>query len=406
MNLLAIVKNSVTTNRHFSFDSESRLYWLKIVISLGLISGLLLSLKLWAGARFYPLLPVLDILPPIPNPIDWMILLTILSLLTATIFSSKPNRFIWATLALVSLLVFLDQTRLQPWVYEYSFILFGLAFFSWNVQDTVERNALLDSFRIVIAFHFFWAGIQKINPVFLLDTFPWMISPIAQLFPESTTPLFHSFGLLVPFIEAGIGVGLLTQRFRKKAILAALLLGVFVLWTIGPFGHNWNSVIWPWNIVVPLLAVILFAKTPDVSFFEILQPKNSRMKLAALVMFGVLPFFSLFNAWDSFLSFALYSGNLNQASIFMSENVQARLPEHLRGLVQPDTDGRYFLLVSNWALAELNAPPYPEIRTHKRVLRSICAFADNPLDVTLSMSGRLSWFNRDGRQMFNCPQLH
>ena len=135
MNLLAIVKNSVTTNRHFSFDSESRLYWLKIVISLGLISGLLLSLKLWAGARFYPLLPVLDILPPIPNPIDWMILLTILSLLTATIFSSKPNRFIWATLALVSLLVFLDQTRLQPWVYEYSFILFGLAFFSWNVQE-------------------------------------------------------------------------------------------------------------------------------------------------------------------------------------------------------------------------------------------------------------------------------
>src|SRR5581483_5292571 len=83
----------------------------------------------WAGFRFFPLTPLVDLLPPIPQPIEWALFLSLVIALAAAIAVSRPRPFIWLVVALVSLMVFLDQERLQPWVYQYGFMLAILGLF-------------------------------------------------------------------------------------------------------------------------------------------------------------------------------------------------------------------------------------------------------------------------------------
>ncbi len=404
--ILPIGYNFVAANRHFLFGPASRIYWLKVVVGLGFIFGLLLSLKLWAGSRFYPLTPVLDIFPPIPFPLDWIILLALFGLLTAIVISSKPKWFIWVSVAVVTLLVLLDQQRLQPWVYQYAFMLATLGLFSWKWDDVEAKNTTLNVCRFIIASIYFWSGLQKLNLEFIGSVFPWMIAPIAQLFPETAQPAFYVFGIFVPFIEMGIGIGLLTRKFRTIAIYLAIAMCIFVLWTIGPFGHNWNSVVWPWNITMAILVIILFAKTKTVPLLQILWVRNYAFHKIILVVFGLLPLFYFFNIWDSYLSWSLYSGTPNEAAIYMSDRVKYRLPNRVQQFVQTDSRDRNVLPISDWAFAELNVPPYPETRIFENIARSICKVASDPREVVLVMRGRLSWFYRDGQQALNCEQLN
>lgn len=403
--LLPIGYNFVAANRYFLFGPASRIYWLKVVVGLGFIIGLLLSLKLWISSRFYPLTPIQPIFPPIPYPIDWIILLSLFGLLAAAILSSKPKLYIWASVAVVSLLAFLDQQRLQPWVYQYTFMLATLGLFSWKWADVEAKNKTLNVCRFIVASIYFWSGLQKVNPEFMSSVFPWMTAPITQFFTDPAQYVFYTFGLFVPFIEMGIGVGLMTKKFRSVAIWLALAMCVFVLWTIGPFGHNWNRVVWPWNITMAVLVVLLFAKTQTVPLRQIVWVKNYTFHKIILVVFGILPLFYFFNMWDSYLSWSLYSGTTNESVVYMSDQVKERLPNYLQQFVQIDSRDRNVLPISNWAFTELNVPPYPETRIFKNVARSICKVASDPREVELVMRGRLSWFYRDGQQVLNCSQL-
>lgn len=402
--VLPIGYNFIAANRHFLFGPASRIYWLKVVLGSGFILSLLLSLKLWVSSRFYPLTPIVPIFPPIPYPIDWIILFAIFGLLAAMIFSSRPKPFIWAAVVTVSFLAFLDQQRLQPWVYQYTFMLATLGLFSWKWNDVEAKDATLNVSRFIVASIYFWSGLQKVNMQFMEGVFPWMVTPIAELFPAPMQPTFLIFGVLVPFIEMGIGVGLMTRKFRTIAIWLALAMCVFVLWTIGPFGHNWNSVVWPWNITMAVLVVLLFAKTQTVPLRQILWLKNFAFHKVILVVFGVLPLLYFFNAWDSYLSWSLYSGTTNESVVYMSDRVKERLPLYVQQFVQVDSQGRNVLQISDWAFTELNVPPYPEARIFKNIGRSICEIANDPHEVELVMRGRLSWFYSDGQQVLNCSQ--
>lgn len=403
--LLRVGYNLVARNRHFLFGPAARVYWLKVVIALGFISGLLLSLKLWLSSRFYPLTPVIDI-PSIPYPVDWIMLVALFGLLVAIILSSKPKRFIWASVILVSLLVFFDQQRLQPWVYQYALMLSVLGLFSWRWNDVEGRDKVLNVSRFIIASIYFYSGLQKISVEFIGGVFPWMIAPAAQLFPDSILPAFYLFGAIVPFIEMGIGIGLMTKKFRSISILGAVAMFGFILLMVGPLGHNWNSVIWPWNVTMATVTVLLFAKTKDVSLRQILWVKNFAFHKIALVVFGVLPFFYFFNAWDSYLSWSLYSGTTNEAVIYMSEEVKEQLPDYVQQFVDVDSSNQNVLSVSRWSFGELNVPPYPETRIFKSAAKSVCAATDSPQEIALAMRGRLSWFNHDGHRILSCDELN
>ena len=104
-------------------------------------------------------------------------------------------------------------------------------------------------------------------------------------------------------------------------------------------------------------------------------------------MFGVMPLFSFFGLWDSYLSASLYSGNTKSATIYVSEPVKNRLPETIRDLaLKSETDDANVISISDWSFEELNVPPYPEDRVFKNVTGYVCTYAEEPSEVTLAIS--------------------
>jgi predicted DCC family thiol-disulfide oxidoreductase YuxK len=404
-NILPIGYGFVAANRRFLFGPASRIYWLKVIVGVGFLFGLLLAPSLWVDSRFWPLTPVLNILPPVPYPFDWIIFFALIGVLTAVVVAARPKPYIWLAVALVSAMVFLDQERMQPWVYQYLFMLAALGLFSWRHDDVAGRDLTLNICRFIVASIYFWSGLQKLNPEFFNSHFVWVLAPIKEIFPAEAWRLFYIFARATPFIEMGIGVGLLFTRARPAAIAAAIAMCAFVLFTLGPLGHNWDNIVWPWNITLALIVLVLFAGWKASSPRDLFLVGRHPLRYAILALFGVLPLAYFFNVWDSYLSWSLYSGTTNVATIYMSDTVKARLPNAVQQLVKTDDRQRNFVPLVDLAFADLNVPPYPETRIFKSVARRFCDETNDPREVLLAMRGRLSWFYRDAPQVLNCAQL-
>ena len=127
-------------------DASKRLLYLRVAIVAATIAGMLLSHKLWLSARLYPLTPVFPFLKPIPSPFDYILFGAALLALAASAITPRLIP-IFATLAVV--LTVCDQSRLQPWFYEYFFLLLAVAFASPNAC------------RLIVAATYFWSGIDR-----------------------------------------------------------------------------------------------------------------------------------------------------------------------------------------------------------------------------------------------------
>ncbi|MDQ3076625.1 MAG: DCC1-like thiol-disulfide oxidoreductase family protein [bacterium] len=400
--LLSIGYKFVAANRHFIFGSSSRIFWLKIVLACGFISGLLLSVKLWLHTRFYPLTPLIPEFPTIQFPYDYAVFSIILILLVSIIFSYRPRKLIFCFLILLLGTIILDQSRWQPWVYQYAFMFIALGLYSWNHKDTEKQNSALTICRFIIASIYIWSGLQKINPGFILHVFPWMIEPVIKFFPTFLKPVMYSTALLVPFIEAGIGLFLLTKKFRNVGVVLAILMHLNILFLLGPLLHNWNNVVWPWNIAMILIVAILFWNS-NTSFKEIIFNNKSYFHYIVVVLFGIMPLFSFFGMWDSYLSSTLYSGNIKEGTIYVSSNVKSKLSPEIQVYAQEIKSNEHKISIYNWSFGELNVPPYPEERIFKNITQYVCSYASEPNDVQLKIETKNSLLVREQEgQYFSC----
>src|SRR5262249_58586754 len=141
--LLPIGYRFVAANRRFLFGPASRIFSLKVIVVLAVCLGLAMSPHLWIGPRSYPLAPVFDFLPQAGHPVDYVLFAVLFALAAAILVSPRPQKFIAAFLAVTVIFCLLDQTRWQPWVFLYGFLLATLAVFSWNNEYGARRNRAL-----------------------------------------------------------------------------------------------------------------------------------------------------------------------------------------------------------------------------------------------------------------------
>ena len=80
--------------------------------------------------------------------------------------------------------------------------------------------------------------------------------------------------------------------------------------------------------------------------------------------------FSLKNQYDSYLSSSLYSSNLNNCQLILSNKAYSKLPYYLKSFVTKNDDYNIFY-IKRWAVHELNAPCVSEYRVFKNVHRYI-----------------------------------
>jgi hypothetical protein len=346
---------------------------------LGFIGGLLISHPLWFNDRFYPFAPAADFIPILPPPFGTIIFVGLIILLAAIIF--YPNKYIFGGLfSLIIFSVLQDQSRLYPWVYQYSFILSILA---WSHTSPQQNNfkPTFKSIQIVLIGTYVWSGLHKLNYTYLSETFEWLIGPLLQIIPYSNQQSFFWLAIFTAIIEAGAGIALAFQKSRK--IGAILLIGMhsFILLMVGPIGMEYNTVVWPWNVsFILLLASIFLADLNEV-------PKTlSSLRLVsikgiAILVFLMLPILNFSGYWDNFPSASLYSGKKPYAKVHLTDHVKGQFPAEVQAKVSLLNE----LSIRDWAYTELHVPDYPQPRVYKDIFRQLCTYQENKYGLVLEI---------------------
>jgi hypothetical protein len=362
---------------------------LRIAVAGAFFAGLALSPKLWLSERVYPMTPVWPPLRAIPAPLDYFLYGTMLALLVAIAFVERPGKLIGFFVPLAILVALFDQSRWQPWFYQYLVMLIAVG---------LGKQAL-DVCRLVMVCTYFWSGLQKANLEFVHNVFPFMLGSWAGVVPAW-------MGFVAPFVEVAIGIGLLTRRFRIYAIYGGIAMHAFILLAIGPFGSNSNSVVWPWNIAMICFLLILFRQQPELSAREILWPREGVYQRVVLALFGILPALSFFNLWDGYLSSALYSGVRNTGVVYVSDALKDRLPKEIVAHVYPSNrPGTGILILRDWSMSELNAGIYAEPRIYKSLGRYICSYTRDASEMKLWIKQTNVLFSADRQVSYDCPAL-
>ncbi len=359
-------------------SNEVRL--LKVVLSFALLCGFALSRRLWVSTgRLYPNVPAFDFLPAVAPPLDYVLFGALFVLLACVAVGTRPRRYIVAFVALASALVLFDESRLQPWVYQYLFLMLALAA---HTREETDARTPLRACAIVVACVYFWSGAQKLNPRFFDEVVPSLAAPYLAQLPASLARLAVPLALLVPLIEICAGVFLLTRRWRRVGVVLAVVTHAFVLMLFVPLRRN--NVIWPWNVAMAAFVLVIFRREAG-TLKDFLPRRFLSLQTLAFVLFGVMPAFSLFGLWGQNLSAALYSGNVARAEFTVSERVARRLPPRVQQKLRPALDGLR-LDINHWSYAELNVPAYPSERVFRRAADALCGFAESPSDVRLDVT--------------------
>jgi hypothetical protein len=328
--------------------AEYRLAWLRIAVAAGLVAGLLLSPNLWISTRSYPLTPLWDAVPPLPYPADYA-LFGLLVVLVTGVGIARGRAIGWlgiGALVMAAFFVVQDESRLQPWFYQYCFMLAAFCLFGLSRVGALDA---LNACRLIVVATYFWSGLQKANASFIQTTHPWLVEPLTTRLPDWAGSALLAGGYAVPVVEAVIGIGLLTRRFRRLAVMGALLMHAFIMLCIGPLGHDHNTVVWPWNFAMVAFVLILFWRAPDdTTPSTILDPGRNfstgfAFRAAVLVLFAFMPLFNFFGLWASYLSSGLYSGTSKQGYVLVWDSANWQSTR-----------------IGGVSERELNTPAYPE----------------------------------------------
>lgn len=363
----------IADRRHRFFGTDSFLYYNQLLVSIGLVVGILLSKPLWLGPRSIDPVPVSAHLQLIPLWIHALFAYTVMSALMWSLFAkrSRPSLLICGALAIP--LFALDQLRWQPWVYIYTLVLCVVTWANSGQKTLLKSTRAQELLCWIFGSVYLYSGLQKATTRFLTDAWPWMIEPITHLpILETSSHFLWIFGLCVPFIETTLGIGLLITRTRRLSAHCLIMMHVFILLVLGPIGHNWNKVVWPWNIVMIGLLFLVKNTRSSSPAPNIFSKKYPLFQGSILVLTLIAPGLSFFNAWDMYLSFALYSGNTDELRVYTDTSTASRIDNRLEDHLVPLEDGRILIDVNTWTEAELGVLPYPERRVLRALAQSLC----------------------------------
>lgn len=339
-----------------------RNYFVKITCFFWLITKLI-TYKLWIANRLFPIVPPLEWLHKTPAVVHHILLS--ISLLCLAILFVKPSSFILLIVFFASeiLSCVLDQNRWQPWEYQFLFTILIIIF------SRKKPQLLFSAIFIILISTYFFSGINKIGTGFLEKVWSRMILVGFFRIPRHLAhhPFVYFSGYIIPLIEASSAVGLLFLRTRKPAAISLILMHLFNLLLIGPIGLNYNTSIWPWNVLMIFYLQFLFLSKPMID--NSLQ--LSKYHIPIILFWIITPVLYLFGMWDTYLSSSLYSGKTQNMIICFSGNKQ-KYPENLKPYFNTKDSktfckgGRY-ISVTKWSMNEMKVPCYPERRIFMQI---------------------------------------
>ena len=272
--------------------------------------------------------------------------------------SNKLTRYgIILSVLAFSILVIDDINRLQTYYYQYLAMLVCLSVL--KKEGEINQASALYLIMVGIYFH---SGLSKLNTNFIHYVFPNMLYAFHYVSLESWQNSSWQFiAYSIPLGEMILAILILLAKTRKIGVYAALVLHLGILFSIGPWGLDWNPIVWIWNLSMMAL---------NWSLYNTLQDRNISYKnivsLAVIVLFILMPFFNRLGLWDNALSFSLYSGTSPNRQLHVSQFKPSQdIPLFY---TKKDT----FIDLNAWALHDLNTAIYAEDRVFDEVAEQIC----------------------------------
>src|SRR5439155_13636670 len=138
----------------------------------------------------------------------------------------------------------------------------------------------------------------------------WFVAPAEHWhLPSWVMEALRGAVTTAPYVELAIGLALWIPALRYAAITSALLIHAAALLFLGPLGRNYNWIVWPWNLAMIALVLVLFTGQRPGMAKTLRELRCSRPALVVTILYSLLPILSYFGWWDSGFSFTLYAEN-------------------------------------------------------------------------------------------------
>lgn len=338
----------------------------RIIAILSTLSMMLYAPELWITEKEFPVIPLFDWIPVPTNPFDSIF--AGIFFVSQVVYIFKPKRLLgWFVIGLYIYLSCVDQNRLQPYFYQSFLTLLAIVIYPKN---TDAKKVLFTIILIFIA-TYFWSGIHKLNAIFYEQ---WMhaLTKHFSFIPES---ILLAFTYTVPWLEAILGVLILSNKTRKAGIYGIVIMHSIILIMLLYLGYGFNVI--PWNVQNILSVLIIFWTLKTTSFTEIFTNSISYQKGLIFIFTFILPFSNLFGGWDHLLSFSFFTSKLEYYYIQIDDELSKKLPENVQKFYRTN-EHMTVLYLNEWAGDVNKVLLYPQKRVATKVASYILSFAENP----------------------------
>jgi len=346
---------------------QQRINWVRITALLSTLALMILAPKLWLTNKVFPVIPLFDWIPIPTGFFDSLFWWLFFGGQVLYIFLNK--RWLgWSVLLLYIYLAFVDQNRLQPYFYQSALTILAIVIF----PKKTEAKKILYTVILIFFATYFWSGIQKLNSAFYIQ---WL-SALEKHFSFLPAWFLQGFTYAVPWLEALMGVLLLYNKTRKFGIVFILAMHATITFLLFYLGYGYNVV--PWNIQNMLSVVALFWGLKTIRSLDFFVRFFDKQRALIFVFTMLLPLSNnLFGFYDKLLSFHFFTADLNYYNVYISEELEEKLPKHIQSFYRFE-NGKTYLNINEWAQYDNKVLFYPEERIIKYTDAYLRSFAENP----------------------------
>ncbi len=387
---------------------------------------LLVTWRLWTPQAVFPQVPAIYWLVDAPPWIDWLCLAWLSAALICLTINPRLReksqatfeRYCFLSLFLsLSVLMALDQHRLQPWAYE----LWILSVVWLSFHESQMRLAWM---RWILVSIYIYSACGKFDFEFLHTVGQHMLTALTGLLRfdarQLSQPVRVGLVATFPLVELAIAVGLLIPKSRRLAGGCAVLLHLGLILILGPLGLNHRPGVLVWNAQVAVQVYWLFVapqspancvNNPIKQYFGprgLGDPRGLGEWCGSIVLTLVmlLPLTERYGMWDHWTSWALYAPHSSRVLVEVSPSAIAQLPPSLRELLDQEKVGSNdeFLIwvtlpIESWSLQTLASPIYPQARYQLGIAEYIAGLVNSEFQIRATVIGPASRFTGHREQL-------
>ena len=189
--------------------------------------------------------------------------------------------------------------------------------------------------------------------------------------------------------ELLLAPGLLWPVTRPVFRWLALLFHIFIIAALGPLGHNWNTIVIPWNLVMLLLVWFSFHPNENTAI-------HLKKNWLVIIIAWLLPALNMFGLYPASLSWEMYTNTQDEITLY-NENPMPPYPALEQVWQKHAFDAGSKLLLDDWAMDEMQVPPVKFQFLYPVLKNKLCRSTVHPSQTGLWLLQVKRWDKTDSR---------